>query len=90
MEEHLNELQYKDKVDPEGDLYPLYLYIYDFDGHHRNSIRLNNKVMLNYALRGSIKIAINQKREVRITDTGDLLCFHSQGGAILYNGLKTL
>jgi len=81
-------LQYKDKVDPEGDLYPLFLYIYDIDGCHRGSIKIDNKIALEYAMRTSIKIAINQKREVRITDTGDLLCFHSQGGAILYDGVE--
>ena len=81
-------LQYKKDINPEGDLYPLLLYIYGDEGLNQGSIRLNNEVALAYAFRTSIKYAIENKREVRITDTGDLLCFHARDGKILYDGIK--
>lgn len=81
-------LQYKDKVNPDKNLYPLYLFIYDENGFHSTGVLLEDKQKLEYAFKTSIKFAIANKREVRITDTGDLLCFHAKDGKILYDGEK--
>jgi len=78
--------QYKDQVDPDKNLYPLYLYIYDENGFHSIGVRLDDKQKLEYAFKTSIKFAIANKREVRITDSDDLLCFHAKDGKILYDG----
>ena len=78
--------QYKDQVNPDKNLYPLYLFIYDENGFHSTGVRLEDKYKLEYAFKTSIKFAIANKREVRITDSGDLLCFHAKDGKILYDG----
>jgi len=78
--------QYKDQVNPDKDLYPLYLFIYNAEGFHSTGVRLEDKHKLEYALKTSIKLAIANKREVRITDSGNLLCFHAKDGKILYDG----
>ena len=80
--------QYKSQVNPDKNLYPLYLFIYDEKGFHSDGVRLENKHKLEYAFKTSIKFAIANKREVRITDSGDLLCFHAKDGKILYDGEK--
>ena len=80
--------QYKDKVGPDKNLYPLYLFIYNENGFHSTGVRLENKQKLEYAFKTSIKLAIANKREVRITDSGNLLCFHAKDGKILYDGEK--
>lgn len=76
-----------DKLPPytmrEGDIYPLFLYIYRHDGYHTGSELLRNEDQLKTALAGKVKEAIMQGREVRITDTGDLLVFHAEHGKIV-------
>jgi hypothetical protein len=66
--------------------YPLFLYLYDTEGYHRGSERINNYGELKEVMRTSIKQAIAEKREVRITDTGDLMMFHSKAGHIKWDG----
>ena len=80
--------KYKDQADPDKNLYPLYLFIYDENGFHSTGVRLEDKHKLEYAMRTSIKYALAARREVRITDSGDLLCFHAKNGKIIYDGEK--
>jgi hypothetical protein len=66
--------------------YPLFMYIYDKDGYHRGSTRLEDYKATETAFMTTIRSAIQEKREVRITDTGDLMVFHSKNGHIKWDG----
>lgn len=85
MIENLTQKQFKED---DGSVYPVLLYIYGADGFHRGSIPINSKAQLEIAFKTIIKFAINEKREVRITDIGDLMVFHSYNGCIKYNGMS--
>src|SRR5438132_8958047 len=51
---------------------------------------MSNAQTLAFAYKTSIRQAIVNKREVRITDSGDLLCFHAKDGKILYDGERRM
>lgn len=73
----------QDAPDDEG-LYPLRLYVFDADGMHDGGKWLRSESQLSDAMAGPIRVAVEAKREVRITDTGDSLVFHARDGEILF------
>jgi hypothetical protein len=85
--EHLTELQYS--TDRKG---PFKLYIYEpHSEYHRGGVYFMKKPQ--YPEEGEITVteaktrallAIADDREVRITDSGDLLVFHARNGQTLY------
>ena len=82
-----SELQY---VQPNGKG-PYCLYIYGRDGYHRGGIWFRKgpvqhpREELTFdEARTRCELAIAKKLEVRITDSGDNLIFHSVGGKVLY------
>ncbi len=73
------------------DDFPLNLYIYDENGRYTEPIYINNEsVLKSSVIKNLLRTAIYKKREVRITDTGDLLVFHAQNGEILFPTKDTL
>lgn len=69
----------------EAPLFPAFLYIYNKDGRYGNPVVIHSEEELNSAdIKLKIQTAINDKREVRITDPMDLLVFHSENGVILF------
>ncbi len=81
----LTQLQY---AEPEKDA-RYRLYIYGQDGRHSGRQRFCNKPVHDEEItteeaRKRVKQAIAEKKEVRITDDGDMLVFHAAYGAILY------
>jgi hypothetical protein len=88
--EHLTQLQYS--TDLRG---PFALYVYGSDGYHSGkqwfskTIRYpDEEISVPLAKSRALK-AVAEKREVRITDGGDMLVYHARGGVQLYpsNGL---
>ena len=70
---------------PSDDMsFPLRLYVYNAEGRHNGGKWLKNDSQLETAMTGPVKAAIAAKREVRITDSGDFLVFHAQGGRIVF------
>ena len=68
-------------------LYPMFLYIYEKDGMHGDPVQINSEAQLHDP--GTVmilKIAMQEKREIRITDPNDFLLFHAQDGKILFDG----
>lgn len=63
--------------------FPCFLYIYELDGFHRGYEVIESDEELK-ASAGKIKAAIQEGREVRITDLGDYLLFHAEKGQILF------
>jgi hypothetical protein len=87
MEVHtLTELQY---AEPEKDA-AYRLYIYGRDGYHsgcqwfRNKPKYPNEEITTEQAKKRVKAAIAQRKEVRITDGGDMLVFHAANGVILH------
>lgn len=83
--QHLTEMQYS--TDRRG---PFALYIYNTNGYHSGPQYFAKKIKYP---REEITItqahekaltAISLRREVRITDPGDMLVFHSENGKIIY------
>lgn len=68
----LTELQYSQ--DRKG---PFALYIFDSTGYHSGRQYFASKIKRADA-------AIAKGKEVRITDGGDMLVFHSRGGKVLF------
>lgn len=68
----------------DADEFPLFLYLYDERGFYRDSKRLGSRQELKTAFEREVIPAIRKRREVRICDTADYLCFHSKDGRILY------
>jgi hypothetical protein len=66
------------------DDFPLRLYEYNAEGRYGFPVRLNNSAELESAMKTTVKRALDEKREIRITDTGDILVFHAQDGAIVF------
>ena len=67
-----------------GDGYPFLIYEYNAEGRYGPPKRLNNAAELEAAMRTTVKRAVAERREIRITDTGDMLVFHAQDGEILF------
>lgn len=53
-------------------------------GFYRDAKCLGSRQELKTAFEGEVIPAIRRRREVRICDTADYLCFHSKDGRILY------
>lgn len=72
----------------EGDIFPLFAYEYNAQGYYSEPETIKDMVELDAYFKKNLKKILDEKRELRITDTGDLLCFHVQNGKILYDGEK--
>lgn len=68
----------------EADDFPLFLYLYDQQGFYRGAKRLGNRQELKTTFEREVVPAIRERREVRICDTADYLCFHAKDGRVLY------
>ncbi len=66
--------------------FPLYLYIYDREGYHDGKTVIHNKDELMAAFAGPIRIANLEKREVRITDSGDVMQLWMRNGQMVPDG----
>ncbi len=85
--EILSELQYSS--DRKG---PFKLYIYEPNSeYHRGGVYFmknpqypeEGEISTGDAL-ALVEIAMDDKREIRITDSGDMLVFHAKNGKVLY------
>lgn len=70
-------------IDDDND-WPLYLYEYNDSGFHKGRVRISNDAELKATMATTVKIAIEEKREIRITDGGDYLVYHSRNGVVLW------
>ena len=69
------------------DLFPLSIYIYELDGLHGNPIRINSESQLKGpGVKLMLDVAMQQKKEIVITDPGDLTVFHAKNGKVLFDG----
>ena len=64
--------------------FPLRLYEYNAEGRYGYPLRIENSAALEVAMTTIVKAALAERREVRITDTGDDLVFHVQNGSIVW------
>ena len=64
--------------------FPLFLYEYDADGRYGKPLKIAGPPGLEFAMATTVKQAIAEKREVRITDTSDFLVFHAENGEIIW------
>lgn len=89
MIERFTQKQFKENAlgKKDDDLYPILVYVYNKDGFYSHPVRVYNKTELAFIFETAVVPAINEKREVRMTDTGDLLVFHSYNGCIKYDGM---
>ncbi len=68
----------------------LALYVYDANGYHRGAqyfrrvVQYPGEEITVAEAHGLADKAFSERREVRITDSGDLLVFHSKDGQVLY------
>lgn len=70
------------------DLYPLLVYEYNKEGRYSTPIRLADEAALLTWFEQNLKKILFERRELRITDLGDDLCFHAVGGDIVYDGVE--
>ncbi len=71
-------------------LYPMQVYIYNLDGTYGDPVQIDSVEQLSGpGTKMMIRTAMQEKREIRITDPGDSLLFHAKNGKILWDG-KTL
>ena len=82
----LTELQHADARDG-----PWALYIYGRNGYHsgkklfrRGPMKYPDEEITTQVAKSRVDEAVDDKREVRICDSGDMLVFHSQNGEILF------
>jgi hypothetical protein len=72
---------------------PLKLYVFDFTGFHNggkwvvDTVRYPGEELTTAAAKQLINKAMQDKREIRICDGGDMLVFHAVDGEIVYNGI---
>lgn len=75
------------KTESSAPLYPMRLYLYDASGRYGEPVVINSEAHLHSAgTKALVQVAMREGREVRITDPGDLLLFHAQGGKVLWDG----
>lgn len=74
---HLTTLHYS--ADNHGSLR---VYIYDYDGYHTGGQWFTRETV--EEARGRVRQAIAERREVRITNSGDFLVFDAQEGKVCY------
>jgi hypothetical protein len=77
----LSDLQYHTGDAP---LFPARLYLFGADGRHSGGKWLRTEADLREALDTTVRAALIAKREVRITDPGDMLVFHAVDGEIVF------
>lgn len=82
--ERLTELQYTGG----DDLFPVLVYEYNKDHKYGPPLRMSTLEQLNIWIKLNLRKILDEKRELRITDTGDMMCFHVNNGEILYDGVK--
>jgi hypothetical protein len=70
----------------EDDLFPLLVYEFDEEGQYGQPSRLENDGDLRLYFMENLKKILDEKRELRITDTEDLMCYHVKDGKIIYDG----
>lgn len=66
------------------DEFPLRLYEYNTEGRYGKPVRIDNAAQLEIAMRTTVRRALDEKREIRITDMDDFLCFHARNGGIVF------
>lgn len=81
--EHLTTLQYAATDD---ELFPVLVYEYDKNHEYGVPLRIHTLEILEAWFKGNLQKILDEKRELRITDIGDLMCFHVKNGKILYDG----
>ena len=69
----------------DNSLFPVLVYEYNSQGRYGEPVRMTEPRLVLW-MTANLKKILREKRELRITDTGDLLCFHVQDGKILYDG----
>ena len=72
----------------EDDLFPVLVYEYDKNGRYGPPKRIPTMEGLEVWFKENLQKILSEKRELRITDTGDLMCFHARNGKIVYDGAK--
>jgi hypothetical protein len=71
----------------EDPLFPIKIYIYEADGMYGEPIQINSEAQLNGpGTKLILRVAMQQKREIVMTDPGDLTLFHAKDGKILFGG----
>lgn len=67
------------------ELYPIRLYIYDASGHYGAPVEIDDEAHLNsMGIKTVIRMAMDLRREIRMTDPMDRLVFHAVDGSILF------
>ncbi|MGH9821649.1 MAG: hypothetical protein ACREDR_00100 [Blastocatellia bacterium] len=67
-------------------LFPLSLYEYTRDGRYAKPVIIDSEVELQGVVKTIVQRAIDERREVRITDAGDFLVFHAFDGLVAWDG----
>jgi hypothetical protein len=67
------------------DLFPVLVYEYNKQGRYGEPLAFH-ELGLQIWLAGNLRRILEEKVELRITDMGDLLCFHVKDGKIFYDG----
>lgn len=70
-------------------VYPMRGYIYRLDGYHEGAEYLKDRNELARFMVDKAGPAIEERREVMVTDCWDLALFHSKDGVVLWNGEET-
>jgi hypothetical protein len=73
-------------ADPDG--WPLIGYVYGHDGYHSGKNWLENPDQLREFIEKHVNPAIQEKREVMITDGGDYAVFHSKDGETIHDAIQ--
>jgi len=68
-------------------LFPVLVYEYNTEGFYEPPVRMSEPQLQMWMRENLVKV-LKEKRELRITDGGDTMCFHVQDGKILYDGVK--
>ena len=80
-------LELSNTTKSDAPVFPMFVYIYEADGTYGDPVQINSEAQLHGPdTRIMIKVAMEQKREIRITDPGDLMLFHAKDGRILFDG----
>lgn len=77
--------QYKDRDESP---YPVRVYEYNAKGMYGPPIRCESEEELKAWFLEHFPKLMREKRELRITDTGDLMVFHAKNGMIVYDGVR--
>ncbi len=68
-------------------LYPMRLYVYNEEGRYGPPVIITSEAQLHsLGTKMLLRDAMARKVEIRITDPGDLLLFHAEGGVIKFDG----